>query len=77
MAGKAVITAASNYNPSITATCEVTVVDDNGILVLKTGNMQNVRAIYDVTGRKMEHMQQGLNILLLNDGSIKKVILKE
>ena len=77
MAGKAVITAASNYNPSITATCEVTVVDDNGILVLETGDMQNVRAIYDITGRKMEHLQQGLNILLLNDGSIKKVILKE
>lgn len=77
MAGKAVITAASNYNPSITATCEVTVVDDNGILVLETGDMQNVRAIYDVTGRKMTHLQQGPNILLLNDGSIKKVILKE
>ncbi len=59
------------------ATCEVTVVDDNGILVLETGDMQDVRAIYDVTGRKMEYLQQGLNILLLNDGSIKKVILKE
>ena len=59
-----------------TATCEVTVVDDDGILALTIGDMQNVRAIYDVTGRKIEQLQHGIYILLLNDGTTKKIILK-
>lgn len=75
-AGKAVIKAISLSNPEVFASCEVTVVDDDGILVLKTEDMQNVRAIYDITGRKVEQLQHGIYILLLNDGTTKKVMAK-
>jgi uncharacterized protein YjdB len=72
--GKAVIKAESLSNPVVSASCEVTVVDDDGILVLETRDMQNVRAIYDITGRKVEHLQHGIYILLLDDGTTNKVI---
>ena len=75
-AGKAVITAKSVSNPDVVASCEVTVVVDDGIFALTIGDMQNVRAIYDITGRKIEQLQHGIYILLLNDGTTKKIILK-
>ena len=76
IAWKAVVTAISVYNLEITASCEVTVVDGDGIFVLTTEDMHGVQAIYDVTGRRIESLQQGINILLLNDGTTKKVFIK-
>ena len=73
--GTATITVTTE-DGGMTATCEVTVVDDDGILVLKTENMQNVRAVYDITGRKVEGLGRGLNIVQLNDGTTKKVMVK-
>lgn len=35
-----------------------------------------VEAIYDANGRKLSKMQRGVNILLMNDGTKRKVIMK-
>ena len=73
--GKATITV-TTVDGGMTATCEVTVVYDDGIFVLTTENMRKVRAIYDVTGRQVEELRQGINIILLNDGTTKKIRIK-
>ena len=33
--------------------------------------------IYDLNGKKLDKPQKGLNILLMNDGTTKKVIVKD
>lgn len=74
--GKAFITVKSVAYPDVMAVCDVTVIEDNGIMMLEVGEMLYVRAIYDVTGRKLERLQQGINVLLLKDGTIRKINLK-
>ena len=37
---------------------------------------EGTRTIYDLTGRKTDSMQQGINLLRMNDGSVKKVFVK-
>jgi len=71
--GTALITVKSVAYPDVMAICDVTVIEDNGIMMLQVGEMLHVRAIYDVTGRKLERLQQGMNILLLKDGSTRKI----
>jgi len=71
--GAALITVKSVAYPEVMAICDVTVIEDNGIMMLQVGEMLHVRAIYDVMGRKLEHLQQGINILLLKDGTTRKI----
>ncbi len=51
-------------------------VKTDGIFAIEMGGAQQVRAIYDVSGRKIETLQKGLNIVVLRDGSIKRVFIK-
>ena len=37
---------------------------------------KNSGTVYDITGRKLSQPQRGLNILLMSDGSVKKVMVK-
>ena len=74
--GSAYIMVKSVSNPDVTAICEVTVTIEDGIITMTTGDMQQVRAIYDIAGRKVEALHQGLNIVLMNDGTIRKVYMK-
>ena len=74
--GSAYVMVKSVSNPDVTAICEVTVSIEDGIITMTTGDMQQVRAIYDIAGRKVEALHQGLNIVLMNDGTIRKVYMK-
>ena len=38
-------------------------------------SQQNVR-IYSPNGKKLEKLQKGLNIVVLDDGTVKKVVVK-
>ena len=37
---------------------------------------QNVREIYDLQGKKHDSLLPGLNIIRMNDGTIKKIVVK-
>lgn len=37
---------------------------------------QDVKAIYTPNGKKLNKLQKGLNIILMNDGTIKKKMVK-
>jgi len=55
-------------------TCGVEVRLEDGIV--EAGENVSIRAIYDVAGRKAENQLRGLNILEMNDGTKKKVVVK-
>lgn len=47
----------------------------SGIIGVLIASQQNVR-IYSPNGRKLDKLQKGLNIVILDDGTVKKVIVK-
>ena len=47
----------------------------SGILEVLMASQQNVR-IYSPNGKKLNKLQKGLNIVILNDGTVKKIIMK-
>ena len=48
----------------------------DGINGLTIGNLRGVQAIYDANGRKLSKIQSGGNILLMRDGTKRKVVVK-
>lgn len=49
----------------------------DGIATLKAKDVStDVRAIYDAAGRKQNKLQRGVNVLLMKDGSQRKVLVK-
>lgn len=48
----------------------------DGINGLTIGNLHGVHALYDASGRKLSKMQSGVNILLMSDGTKRKVVVK-
>ena len=38
--------------------------------------MSEAEAIYDMQGRKISALQKGINIVRMNDGTTKKVVIK-
>ena len=49
----------------------------DGIATLKANDTStDVRAIYDAAGRKLSTLQRGMNVLLMKDGSQRKVLVK-
>jgi invasion protein IalB len=48
----------------------------DGINGLAIGNLRGVQAIYDANGRKLSKIQSGGNILLMRDGTKRKVVVK-
>ena len=47
----------------------------SGIIEVLMASQQNVR-IYSPNGKKLNKLQKGLNIVILNDGTVKKIIIK-
>ena len=47
----------------------------SGIIGVLIASQQNVR-IYSPNGKKLDKLQKGLNIVILDDGTVKKVIVK-
>jgi len=47
----------------------------SGILEVLMASQQNLR-IYSPNGKKLNKLQKGLNIVILNDGTVKKIIMK-
>ena len=47
----------------------------SGILEVLMASQQNLR-IYSPNGKKLNKLQKGLNIVILDDGTVKKVIMK-
>ena len=47
----------------------------SGIIGVLMASQQNVR-IYSPNGKKLEKLQKGLNIIVLDDGTVKKVVVK-
>ena len=50
------------------------IVDETDINDIPT--QQDVKAIYTPNGKKLDKLQKGLNIILMNDGTIKKKMVK-
>ena len=48
----------------------------DGIHGLSALNLQGVQAIYDAAGRKLNMPQRGVNVLIMRDGTRKKVLVK-
>ncbi len=46
-----------------------------GIIEVIMSNLQNVR-IFSADGKRLDKMQKGLNIVILGDGTVKKVVMK-
>lgn len=40
------------------------------------GKQNDVKAIYSIRGERLEHLSKGINIIMLNDGTIKKMVIK-
>jgi len=47
----------------------------SGILEVLMASQQNVR-IYSPNGKKLNKLQKGLNIVVLDDGTVKKIVVK-
>jgi hypothetical protein len=47
----------------------------SGIIGVLMASQQNMR-IYSPDGKKLDQLQKGLNIVILNDGKVKKIIVK-
>ena len=47
----------------------------SGIIEVLMASQHNVR-IYSPNGKKLNKLQKGLNIVILNDGTVKKIVTK-
>ena len=47
---------------------------ETGIIDLLT--LQGVKAIYAPNGKKLDKPQKGLNIIIMNDGTVKRIVVK-
>ena len=63
------------YNGEIvTSEVMITPIPNSISQPVSTGS-ETIREIYSVDGRRQQHMQQGLNIVKMNDGTTKKIIV--
>lgn len=58
------------------AVCVVTVSETNGIINIEVDTLTGNEQIYDVHGKRIRSLQKGVNIIRMNDGTIKKVMVK-
>ena len=49
---------------------------EDGVTSIQEGCMEEIEAIYDASGRKVAKLQRGVNVVLMNDGTKKKVMVK-
>ena len=58
------------------AVCVVTVTESDGIMTMEVDDLTGNEQIYDIQGKRIQSLQKGINIIRMNDGTIKKVIVK-
>ncbi|MBQ1581576.1 MAG: Ig domain-containing protein, partial [Prevotella sp.] len=58
------------------AVCVVTVTESDGIMTMEVDDLTGNEQIYDIQGKCIQSLQKGINIIRMNDGTIKKVIVK-
>ena len=46
-----------------------------GITTAQNGT-QTQEAVYDISGARLQHMQRGINIVRMSDGTVKKVLVQ-
>ena len=73
--GNALIYATLAEHPDVQTSCAVTVREVDGILEI-SGNSINTSSVYDLTGRQVQKLKKGLNIIRKKDGTIRKVMIK-
>ena len=62
-------------HPNVQTSCAVTVNEVDGILEI-SGNSIDKSSVYDATGRQVQKLKKGLNIVRMKDGTTRKVVLK-
>ena len=73
--GNALIYATLAEHSDVQTSCAVTVREVDGILEI-SGNSIDTSSVYDVTGRQVQKLKKGLNIIRKKDGTIRKVMIK-
>lgn len=73
--GNALIYATLADLPDVQTSCAVTVNEVDGILEI-SGNSIDKSSVYDATGRQVQKLKKGLNIVRMKDGTTRKVVLK-
>lgn len=71
--GTAVVTATSTDGSNVSASCTFSCI--NGIVTIDMDNSSSV-IIYTVDGKKVDSLQEGVNLVRKADGAIEKVIIK-
>lgn len=74
-AGNALIYATLADHSNVQTSCAVTVNEVDGILEI-SGNSIDKSSVYDATGRQVQKLKKGLNIVRMKDGTTRKVVLK-
>lgn len=49
---------------------------EDGVASIHKNTMEDIQTIYDASGRKLSKLQRGMNVLLMKDGSQRKVLVK-
>jgi hypothetical protein len=47
-----------------------------GVETIQTPTTREIKSIYSMDGRQLNHLQKGINILRYSDGTTKKVVVK-
>lgn len=73
--GVSVVTA-TTVDGGFVAVCIVTVKETDGIVSIDIDSLNGNEHIYDAQGKRIAHLQRGVNIIRMNDGTIRKVVVK-
>ena len=73
--GVSVVTA-TTVDGGFVAVCIVTVKETDGIVSIDIDSLNGNERIYDAQGKRITNLQRGINIIRMNDGTIRKVVVK-
>ncbi len=73
--GTSVVTV-TTVDGGFVAVCIVTVKETDGIVSIDIDSLNGNERIYDAQGKRIANLQRGINIIRMNDGSIRKVVVK-
>lgn len=73
--GTSVVTA-TTVDGGYVAVCVVTVKETSGIIAIDINTLTDDDLLYDVHGRRIQSLQKGIHIIRMNDGTMKKVMVK-
>jgi hypothetical protein len=64
-------------HPNVQTSCAVTVNEVDGILEISGNSIDtSTSSVYDATGRRVQKLKKGLNIVRMKNGTTRKVVLK-